>query len=99
MPGPLDLTDPQLYEHALAVHQAQGRAIEELLIAAVSSGELRAGTDTAALAGAVQAIIAGAGLTWALDRQGMLPQRLRREINTLVSPHIPPSESSDLEES
>lgn len=95
----MDLTDPQLHEHALAVHQAQGRAIEALLIAAVSSGELRAGTDTAALTRSVQASIAGAGLTWALDRQGTLPQRLRREINTLVSPHIPSSDSSDLKES
>lgn len=95
----MDLTDPQLHEHALAVHQARGRAIEALLIAAVSSGELRAGTDTAALTGSVQAIIAGAGLTWALDRQGTLPQRIRREVNTLVSPHIPSSDSSDLEES
>lgn len=89
----MDLTDPQLHEHALAVHQAQGRAIETLMTAAVSSGELRAGTDTAALAGSVQAIIAGVGLTWALDRQGTLPQRLRQEINTLVSPHLPSGDS------
>ncbi|MFE4800379.1 hypothetical protein ACFRFL_36495 [Streptomyces sp. NPDC056708] len=53
---------------------------------------------TAALAGSVQAIIAGVGLTWALDRQGMLPQRLRREINTLLSPHIPSGESPSSEE-
>ncbi|MGW1848949.1 TetR/AcrR family transcriptional regulator [Streptomyces sp. NPDC001966] len=95
----MDLTDPQLHEHALAVHQAQGRAIEALLTAAVSSGELRAGTDTAALTGSVQAIIAGAGLTWALDRQGTLPQRLRQEISTLVSAHVPSSDNPDLEES
>lgn len=95
----MDLTDSQLHEHALAVHQAQGRAIETLLTAAVSSGELRTGTDTAALAGSVQAIIAGAGLTWALDRQGTLPQRLRQEINTLVSPHLSSSNSPSSEES
>jgi AcrR family transcriptional regulator len=95
----MDLTDPQLHEHALAIHQAQGRAIRTLLIEAVSKGELRDETDTAALAGSVQANIAGTGLTWALDRQGQLPQRLRREIQTLLSPHIPSSNGTALEES
>ena len=95
----MDLADPQLHEHALAVHKAQGRAIETLLAEAVSKGELRAGTDTAALAGSVQAIIAGAGLTWALDRQGALPQRLQREISSLLALHGPSADSSSLEDS
>jgi AcrR family transcriptional regulator len=95
----MDLTDPQLHEHALAIHQAQGRAIRTLLTEAVSQGELRAETDTAALAGSVQANIAGTGLTWALDRQGQLPQRLRREIQTLLSPHLSSSNVPVLEES
>ena len=95
----MDLADPQLREHALAVHQAQGRAIETLLAEAVSKGELRAGTDTAALAGSVQAIIAGTGLTWALDRQGTLPQRLHREISSLLALHGPSADSSSPEDS
>jgi AcrR family transcriptional regulator len=95
----MDLTDSQLHEHALTIHQAQGRAIRTLLTEAVSQGELRAETDTAALAGSVQANIAGTGLTWALDRQGQLPQRLRREIQTLLSPHLPSSNVPALEES
>jgi AcrR family transcriptional regulator len=85
----MDLTDPQLHEHALAVHEAQRRAIESLLADAVSAGELQAGTDVAALAGTVQAITTGAGLTWALDRQGTLAQRLRQEIHRVLSPHSP----------
>jgi AcrR family transcriptional regulator len=95
----MDLTDPQLHEHALAIHQAQGRAIRTLLTEAVSKGELRAETDTAALAGSVQANIAGTGLTWALDRQGQLPQRLRREIQALLSTHVPSSNATAMEES
>ena len=93
----MDLTDPQLHEHALAIQQAERRAIRALLAESVTNGDLRAETDTTALAGSVQAIIAGAGLAWALDRQGTLPQRLRREIKALLSPHL---QSSDhLEES
>lgn len=95
----MDLTDPQLHEHALAIHEAQGRAIRTLLTEAVSQGELRAETDTAALARSVQANIAGTGLTWALDRQGLLPERLRREIKTLLSPHLPSNIGPALEES
>lgn len=83
----LDLTDPQLHEPALAVHQAYGQAIGTLLAAAVAAGELRAGTDVAALTAAVQAITAGAGLTWALDRQGTLADRLRAGLATVLSPH------------
>lgn len=88
----MDLTDPRLHEHALAVHEAQGRAIRTLLSEAVAEGELRPGTDTATLAASVQAIIAGTGLTWALDRQGTLPERLRRAVDAVVSPHIPHEE-------
>jgi len=91
----MDLTDPQLYERALAVHHAQARAIEELLAEAAERGELRDGTDIAALARTVQAITAGAGLTWALEREGTLQQRLQRELDTVLSPYI----RHDLEES
>ncbi|MFJ9846908.1 TetR/AcrR family transcriptional regulator [Kitasatospora sp. NPDC101155] len=95
----MDLTDPQLYEPALAAHRAQRRAIETLLTEAFAAGELRAGTDVAALAGSVQAITAGAGLVWALERRGTLAQRLRHELHAVLSPHLPPGHDDDLEES
>ncbi|MFJ9766957.1 TetR/AcrR family transcriptional regulator [Streptomyces erythrochromogenes] len=84
-----DLTDPQLYERALAVHRAQRRAIEDLLAQATDAGELRPGTDAAALAGTVQAITAGAGLTWAVERRGGLAERVRRELDAVLRPHLP----------
>ncbi len=93
----MDLVDPQLYECVLAIHRTQKRGIEELLTAAAGAGELRAETDAAALARTVQAIIAGAGLTWALEREGTLEQRLRQELDAVLSPHLPPRHSHDLE--
>ncbi|GAA2799456.1 TetR/AcrR family transcriptional regulator [Kitasatospora paracochleata] len=84
-----DLTDPQLYPHALTVHRAQRRAIETLLTEAVATGELHAGTDVAALAGSVQAVVTGAGVTWALERTGTLAERIRHELDTALSPHRP----------
>ncbi|WP_328904760.1 TetR/AcrR family transcriptional regulator (plasmid) [Streptomyces sp. NBC_00441] len=83
----IDLTDPEFRRHALAIHQAQGRAVEGLLAEALRTGELRAGTDVGALAGSVQAITSGAGLLWALDRRGALAQRVRAELDHLLSPH------------
>ncbi|MFG2500282.1 TetR/AcrR family transcriptional regulator [Streptomyces sp. NPDC048441] len=95
----IDLTDPQFRHHALTIHQAQGRAVEALLAESLIAGELRTGTDIAALARSVQAIISGAGLIWALDRQGTLVQRLRQELDSVLSPHFPPHRGDDLEES
>lgn len=95
----IDLTDPQFRRHALAIHQAQGRAIEALLTESLLTGELRTGTNIAALARSVQAITSGAGLLWTLDRQGTLAQRLRQELNNVLSPHFPPRHGHDLEES
>ncbi|MEU4302630.1 TetR/AcrR family transcriptional regulator [Kitasatospora aureofaciens] len=93
-----DLADPQLYEPALAAHLAQRRAIESLLAEAVAAGELNAGTNVAVLAGSVQAITAGAGLVWALERRGALAQRLRHELRAVLTPHMPPGHD-DLEQS
>ncbi|MFJ9175826.1 TetR/AcrR family transcriptional regulator [Streptomyces sp. NPDC102360] len=96
----MDLGDPQLYDRALAVHRTQRGLIEELLTEAADTGELRASTDTAALARTIQAITAGAGLTWALEREGSLEARLRQELDVVLSPHLPPgAASTDPEES
>jgi AcrR family transcriptional regulator len=85
----VDLTDPEFHPHALAVHEAQGRAVTSELTRAVATGELRAGTDVAALARTVQAVAAGAGLMWALDREGTLPDRTRRELHSVLAPCRP----------
>lgn len=86
----MDLTDPQLHEHALRVHLAQRRAIQRLLTEAMDMGELRPNVKVVPLARSVQAIIAGAGLTWALERRGTLSQALAQELDTLLRPHIAP---------
>ncbi|MEV6683853.1 helix-turn-helix domain-containing protein [Streptomyces sp. NPDC051130] len=86
----IDLTDPEFHEYALAIHQAQRRVCETLLAEALAKGELSAGTNVAALAATVQTVVAGAGLTWAMDREGMLAHRIEREVITALAPHIAP---------
>ena len=95
----IDLTDPEFRPFALAVHQAQRRAVAALLAQALLAGDLRPGTNVAALARSVQAIASGAGLIWALDRQGSLERRLRQALDSVLSPHLRPLGTDDLEES
>ncbi|MFF3086080.1 TetR/AcrR family transcriptional regulator [Streptomyces nojiriensis] len=84
----MDLTDPELRERALAVHEAQRRAVGTLLTQALSTGELRATTDVEALTATVQAVTSGAGLVWALDREGTLVRRVRHGLDAVLAPHI-----------
>ena len=84
----IDLTDPDFRRPALAIHQAQGRAVEALLTEAVRAGDLRPVTDVADLGRSVQAIGSGAGLAWALDRQGSLERRLRQALDSVLAPHL-----------
>ncbi|GAB2699492.1 TetR/AcrR family transcriptional regulator [Kitasatospora kifunensis] len=84
----IDLTDAQFREQALAVHQAQGRAMVALLAEAVDDGVLYPATDLAALTASLQAVVAGTGLTWALDRHGTLNQRLRHEVARALAPYV-----------
>jgi AcrR family transcriptional regulator len=93
----LDLTDPELYEPALAVHEAHGRAIAALLEEAVDTGELRAGAKAGPLTRSIQSAIAGAGLTWALDREGALPDRVAAEIAAVLAAYLPANGQADEE--
>ena len=93
----LDLTDPELYEPALAVHEAHGRAIAALVEVAAGAGELRAGVKAGPLTRSIQSAIAGAGLTWALDREGTLPDRVAAEIAAVLAAYLPANGQADEE--
>ena len=69
----LDLTDPDLREHAVAQSREMREQIRRLLDAAVTSGELDP-CDTARLAQAVYTTYNGALVSWAIDGDGPLPR-------------------------
>ncbi|MFJ6050285.1 TetR/AcrR family transcriptional regulator [Streptomyces sp. NPDC092307] len=83
----MDLTDPELHERALAVHEAQRRAVRALLAEAVSTGEIRATTEVDTLTATVQAVTSGTGLSWALDRQDTLVRRVRHALDVVLAPY------------
>ncbi|MFI0356344.1 TetR/AcrR family transcriptional regulator [Actinomadura sp. 9N407] len=83
----LDLADPEFREPAAAHARTVGREIAGLLEQAIAAGALTAGTDTAALARAVQITYNGVLILWALDGDGDLVQGLREDLDRLLAPY------------
>lgn len=81
----LDLTDPDLYESLAKQARATRKAFEKLLAEAVDAGELPAGTDVPALARAVEVLLSGALMTWAVHREGKADRFLLRELDGLLA--------------
>jgi AcrR family transcriptional regulator len=81
----LDLTDPEFHKHAHAHSRAMQAGIKALLDEAIAEGDLVC-RDTTRLARAVQTMIGGALLQWAIDREGKVNERLREDLDTLLRP-------------
>jgi len=82
----IDLTDAEF--HLLALEQSrvgQGE-IRAFLDAAVKAGEL-VPCDTRRLARAVQVMLGGSLLTWAIYREGTAAGWLREDLETLLAPY------------
>lgn len=82
-----DLADPEFRRLALASQQAEAAAVRTLLDEAAAAGELRPGTDPARLAPAVQAAVTGAGLLWAVDREGTFAGRRGAALDAALAPY------------
>jgi len=88
----MDLVDPEFHKHALAHSRAMQTEIQKLLDEAVGAGELQR-CDTRKLARTIQALIGGAMLQWAIDRDTTAVDRVREDLDTLLRPrHCPPRE-------
>lgn len=84
----MDLVDPEFHAHTLRHSNGVRRWIQSRLEQAVAAGELRA-CDTPRLARAVQVVVGGSLLQWAIDRKGALRRRLREDVETLLQPYAP----------
>jgi AcrR family transcriptional regulator len=88
----MDLVDPEFHKHALAHSRAMQAGIKGLLDEAVAEGELQR-CDTTGLARAVQAVIGGSLLQWAIDRDGKVADRLSEDLDALLKPrHCAPQD-------
>ncbi|WP_433893601.1 TetR/AcrR family transcriptional regulator [Streptomyces sp. CA-111067] len=86
----VDLTDPDFHQRALAIQRARRGAVTGLLAEAAEAGELRRDgfPGVGALTEAALAVTSGAGLLWAVDREGTLAQRLSAALATVLAPHL-----------
>ena len=80
----MDLFDPDFHRHALAHSRGMRAGIKALLDDAVDAGELPR-TDTDRLSRAVQAMMGGSLLQWAIDREGKAADRLGEDLNALLN--------------
>ncbi len=83
----MDLVDADFHRHALAHSRAMQKEIRSLLDEAVSAGELRR-CDTGRLARAVQSLIGGALLQWAIDRDSNAADRIHQDLDVMLQPRI-----------
>lgn len=81
----MDLVDPDFHKHALAHSRGMLAGIKALLDEAIADGELQR-CDTTRLARAVQGLIGGSLLQWAIDRDGKAADRLREDLDSLLKP-------------
>lgn len=79
----IDLTDPDFRAITLAQFQAIRRETRKLLDAAVVSRELLP-CDTRELARLIQQVNGGSMLDWAVFRQGLLADGVRRDLEALL---------------
>ena len=87
----LDLTDEAFRALAAGNARRAQAEIEDLLVAALSAGELRADADTAALARAVYVSYNGVLVLWALLGEAPLPDELRTAVDAVLLHHRPGS--------
>ena len=81
----IDLTDPEFHTHAHRHSRATQAEMKTLLDAAVRAGELRR-ANTARLARALQSLMGGSLLQWAIDRDGTAAERIRADFDALLGP-------------
>jgi AcrR family transcriptional regulator len=84
----LDLSDPEFHKHAHAHSRDMQLSIKALLDEAVTEGDLVC-RDTARLARAVQTMMGGSLLQWAIDRDGKVNDRVRGDLETLLKSWTP----------
>jgi AcrR family transcriptional regulator len=83
-----DLADPVLRRHLLRLKRAARARYEQLVVDAVSAGELRADTDVRALARMIEVTLDGSFLAWTLYREGSAAERLRDDLETTLRPYL-----------
>jgi len=81
-----DLAEPDFHASTLAGARAVRARIADGLMHAATAGELRAGTDTDALAKLLETTYHGALIGWSIHREGTLAAWLRDQLEAVLAP-------------
>jgi len=82
----MDLADPEFHRLALDHARQFREQLREILNDAMRAGELRS-FAAGRLANALQSIIGGSMLNWAIHREGKAPAFMRADLETLLAPY------------
>jgi hypothetical protein len=83
-----DLTDDVLRGHLVKNARATRRELEMLLEAAIEAGELRPDVDVSALARAVETVVSGSLMSWAVHREGKAVDWIGEDLEGLLAPWL-----------
>ena len=84
----IDLADPEFREQLTVQAKATRAGLRDLLESAVAAGELTRGTDVAALARTVEAMVNGSLMTWAFYHDGPAERWIREDVNLVLAPYL-----------
>jgi AcrR family transcriptional regulator len=85
----IDLADPDFREQLTVQAKSTRAGLRDLLESAVAAGELKRGTDVAALARTVEAMVNGSLMTWAFYHDGPADRWIRDDVNAVLTPYLP----------
>jgi AcrR family transcriptional regulator len=84
----IDLADPEFREQLTVQAKATRAGLRDLLETAVQAGELGRGTNVAALARTVEAMVNGSLMTWAFYHDGPAERWIRDDVNLVLQPYL-----------
>jgi AcrR family transcriptional regulator len=83
-----DLTDPDFRRFTLIQARASRRELQRLVEDAVRRGELRKGTKPVALARALEVVVGGSLMSWAVHQEGTATAWIRHDLDVLLEPYV-----------
>ena len=84
----IDLADSELRRHLVKQATATRLGLQKLIDGAVEQGELKDGTNAAALARTIEAMVSGSMMTWAFYRKGSAKQWIREHMDAVLAPYL-----------
>ena len=84
----IDLTDPEFRRHLVKHAKATRDELETLIREAIDARELITATNARQLARAIEAVVNGSMLSWAIYQEGSASKWMRHDLDAVLKPYI-----------